>query len=169
MRQVLQPRDDAEADRAHGDADGIEEPADRAARHAGDEERVEQVVLRALVGVRLVRLDARAPRPCLLGKSHAEEVVERAEGADPAAEDAPEDQREREQPDAPEQPAVDGVRRQQRHRRDERIGEQEPLDRQRQAHGRVGARREAPAERRLEEEVEEEGEEPDLRRRAAPT
>ena len=37
---------------------GIEEPADRAPGEPRDEERVEQVVLRALVGVRLVRLDA---------------------------------------------------------------------------------------------------------------
>ena len=64
-------RDDAEADRADRDADRIEEAADGAAGDAGDEERVEQVVLRALVGVRLVRLDARRrrARACSAGAS----------------------------------------------------------------------------------------------------
>ena len=54
--------DDPEADRSHRDADRVEEAADRAPGDAGDEERVEQVVLHALVGVRLVGLDARCRR-----------------------------------------------------------------------------------------------------------
>ena len=95
-------------------------------------------------------------------------MVERAERADPAAEDAAEDEREREEADAPEQPAVDRVRREHGHRADERIGEQERLDRERQAHRRVRLRGEAAAEARLEEEVHEEDEEADLRRATHP-
>ena len=61
------------------------------------EERVEQVVLGALVAVRLVGLDARGAAPSTARKDPSEEVVERAEGTDPPAEDPAEDQREPEQ------------------------------------------------------------------------
>ena len=54
------------------------------------------------------------------------------------------------------------------HRRHERIGEEERLDRERQAHRRVRLRGEGSAEARLEEEVHEEGEEADLRRAPHP-
>ena len=94
--------------------------------------------------------------------------MERPERADPAAEHAAHDQRDREQTDRPEEAAVDGVRREHGHRADERIREEERLDRQREAHGSVRLRREASVEARLEEEVHEDGEEADLRRATDP-
>ena len=54
------------------------------------------------------------------------------------------------------------MRREQRHRRDERIGEQEAFDRVRQAHRGVGLRGERAAERRLDEKKHEEREARDL-------
>ncbi len=109
-----------------------------------------------------------APRPRRLRQEPPEEVVERAERADPAAEDATEDHREGEEAHAPEQPPVHGVGREGRHRPDERIGEQERLDRERQPHRRVRPCSEAAAEPRLEEEVHEQAEEEDLRGAARP-
>jgi hypothetical protein len=59
--------------------------------------------------------------------------------------------------------AIDGVRREERHRADEGIGEEKRFDRKRQPNRRIGARGEAPAEAGLEEEVHEHREEEDLR------
>ncbi len=95
-------------------------------------------------------------------------MMERSERADPSAEDATEDQREREEADAPEKAAVDGVRRERGHRRDERIGEQVRFDRKRESHRLIRARGERSAERRLKKKVHEEREEPDLRDAADP-
>src|SRR5580658_3451453 len=96
VRQVLQPGADAETDRAHGDANRIEEPSDRAPRDARDQKRVEQVVLGSLVGVGLVGLDARGASTALARQEPSEKMMDRAEGADPTAKDTPEHHRERE-------------------------------------------------------------------------
>src|SRR5580704_1140857 len=124
MRQVLQPGNDAQADRAYGDANRIEEPADRAPRDSRDEKRVQQVVLGSLVGVGLVGLDARGASTVLAWQEPSEKVMDRAEGADPTAEDTPEYHREREKTHAPEKPSIDRMGGQRGHRADERVREQ---------------------------------------------
>jgi hypothetical protein len=160
---VLSGRDHGETDGPDRDADGIEEAADGAAGDRREEEGVEQVVLRALVEMRLVRLHAGGAPTDTAGEEPGREVMERAEGADPAAEHATEDQRHREEAHRPEQAAVHRVRGEQRHRPHERIGEKERLHRQGQPDGLARLRRERAAERRLEEEEHEQGEEPCLR------
>src|SRR5580692_7642447 len=85
------------------------------------------------------------------------------ERTDPATEDAPYDESQGEEADAPEQAPVNRMRREERHRPDERIGEEIPFDGERQADGGIGLCREASSKRRLEEEIEKESEEERLR------
>ncbi len=167
LGEVLDRRDDREADGADGDADGVEEAAHRAPRDARREEGVEQVVLHALADVGLVGLDALRPFAVAGREDPTEEMVERPEGADPTAEDAAEDEREREHAHRPGEPAIDVVRREHRHRGDEGIGEQERLDRLREADARVGAG-EGASEGGLEEQPGEQEEEARLRRAPNP-
>ncbi len=95
MRDPLQARQHREADRSDHHANGIEDTADDDADARSGEERVEQVVLERLPTVRLVGLDARAAFQVAARKDPTEEMVERTERANPAAEHAPEHQRQR--------------------------------------------------------------------------
>jgi Ni/Co efflux regulator RcnB len=113
--------------------------------------------------MRLVRLDAFIAAQIAAREDPTEEVVQRAERANPTAKHAPEHERERQHHERPSQPAIDRVRAQQRHRAHERVGEQKALDRQRQAHRLTRGGRERAAERRGCQKIQEQTEEADLR------
>ena len=160
--EVLERWKHAEADGADRDADRIEEPPDGAARDRRGEEREHQIVLRELPTLRVIGFDPLLSANVAGRKDPREEVVQRPERADPAAEHAPEGEGEPDDGKRPREPAIDGVRREQRHGGHERIREQEPLDGPRQAHRSVGACREGAAEGRVEEQEEKEPDEKHL-------
>ena len=132
VHDPLSRRKDSEPEPANQHTNGVEEASDGASHQACGQERNQEVVLHALARARLVRLDATVPAAVARREDPSDEVMERAEGADPPAEHSSEDQREREQTERPEQAAIDGMRRQQRHDSDERVGEEESLDGQRE-------------------------------------
>src|SRR5262249_36249776 len=101
-RDVMRRRQYSEADRAHRDADRVEHAADRAAYHRRAERGIEQVIFDALPDrVGLVRLDALVALAVPRREEPRRQMMERAERADPAAEDAPEHERQREDAERP--------------------------------------------------------------------
>jgi hypothetical protein len=114
-----------------------------------------QVVLAGLPPVCAVGFDARCATQQLARQDPTEDVVERPEGTDPAAEDPTEYESEADDDERQRQAAIDHMRAEERRHGDERIGQQEQLDGPRQPHRLIRGSGEGAAERGADQKPQE--------------
>ncbi len=157
-------RHDRHRHRPHHERDRVEQQAGHRPEQRHHQHRGEQVVLRRLPLLVAVRLDElRAALGVRL--QAADEVVQRAQRADPAAERPADEDGEEQEGDRPQEVAVERAGGERRGEGDERIGLEEPADRPRDAH--VERRRPDRArELGANQQEQEQGEKEDLRRQA---
>ena len=124
--RVAGGRQERRREPAPGRGDGIEQPDLRAARRGQAEHHGQDGVLDLVRRPRGVLLHALQHLP--LAAQEPEHVVQDAHRAHPPAEEAPEDQRQHDERQGPQQGVVQGVRGERRGQRHQRVELEEPLD-----------------------------------------